>query len=143
MLSPDVMLTIKDMIYRSLPRLLRHSITSKQQVEDDDSQGIWQFAQMTMTEGQEGIARVCKWLRVLAFSGVEIPWAMLTAIIDTSTHSHRNLDSTLDLVIAVNANAAWIDPTDFAKLCCKMFVDVVTFSISGPSAPLESRYGRV
>lgn len=65
---------------------------------------------------------MCKWLRVLSFSGVEVPWELVTAIIDRHDVEGASLESQVDIVIAVNANMTRVEPTDFAKLCCRIFV---------------------
>lgn len=104
---------------------------------------------MTLNEGPEGLARVCRWFRVLSFSGVDIPWATLVQMIDLQAKRlsviqdsqgdvreafKSDLDARLDLVIAVNANAAWIEPEEFAKLCCKLLAGFVQHE-AGEAAP--------
>lgn len=113
------------MIYRSLPRLLRNATVDGLQ-DEDRVQDIWAFSRMTITDGQEGVARVCKWFRVLSFSGVDVPWSILIPIIESMTDASDNLETILDLVITVNANAAWIDPSEFAKLCNKLFISFIS-----------------
>jgi len=128
-------------VYRSLPRLLRHTRPGRNLHADDvGEQDIWTLSTMTLNEGPEGLARVCRWFRVLSFSGVEIPWETLVQIInlqakrlsviqesagDLKEAFKSDLDARLDLVIAVNANAAWIEPQEFATLCCKLLAGFV------------------
>jgi hypothetical protein len=137
-------------VYRSLPRLLRHTRPGRSgQAADTGEQNIWTLSTMTLTEGSEGLARVCRWFRVLSFSGVEIPWETLVQLINLSSEplsvtqdsqgdvksaSRSNRKARLDLVIAVNANAAWIEPQEFAKLCCRMFAGFVQHE-AGDIAP--------
>ena len=63
-------------------------------------------------------------MRVLAYSGVEIPWPLLTDLIQLQTLTSSSVDARLDLVIAVNANGAPIEPDHFAQLCCQMFINL-------------------
>ena len=61
-------------------------------------------------------------MRVLAFSGVEVPWQTLTALIDLLQSEGTSVKSKLDLVVAVNANGRAIEPAEFARLCARLFV---------------------
>lgn len=56
-------------------------------------------------------------MRVLAFSGVEIPWSTLSGFIDLSTPSFQ---TRLDLVIAIAANESIIPPIRLAEMCCSL-----------------------
>lgn len=69
---------------------------------------------------------MCKWFRVFSHSGVEIPWPLLTQAIAASEEHSMADESKMDLIASVNANPAVIDPSNFAKLCCRMFVNFVS-----------------
>ena len=86
-------------------------------------QDIWDLSQITMAESKEGVARVCKWLRVLSFSGIEIPWPLINTMVDRQETQKSSLESRIDLVIAVNANSARTDPAAFARLCCRILTN--------------------
>ena len=79
---------------------------------------------MTSGEGPQGLSRVCRWTRVLAFSGAEIPWPTLSNLVDLQASTTSSIEARSDLAIAVNANGAIIDPDSFAKISCQMFVNL-------------------
>ncbi|KAK4689023.1 hypothetical protein P7C73_g1090, partial [Tremellales sp. Uapishka_1] len=108
----------QDLIYKSLPRLLQSDRNNHREASMD----IWAMAKATSLEGVESLERVCRWIRVLAFSGVEVPWSTLTELIELQGFSRSSVEARLDLVIAVHANGCDIQPEPFAKLCCAMFV---------------------
>jgi hypothetical protein len=113
----------QDHVYRSLPRLLKKAASTAEHLDQGKPADIWDLVRQNVEEGSDSIRRVCKWLRVLSYSGVEIPWTLLSEI--TASNGTQNLsnDSRLDLVIAVDANSAAIAPSEFARLCCRMFAD--------------------
>nr|XP_019045323.1 hypothetical protein I302_05712 [Kwoniella bestiolae CBS 10118]OCF24253.1 hypothetical protein I302_05712 [Kwoniella bestiolae CBS 10118] len=108
----------QDVVYRSLPRLLRHSHSS--QSSSFDQTDLFSLSLSVSQSGPEGLIRVCRWLRVLSFSGVEIPWNLLTDLVELQSTTRSETDARLDLVIAVGANGMIMDPEAFAGLCAKM-----------------------
>ncbi|WVQ84347.1 hypothetical protein IAT38_006499 [Cryptococcus sp. DSM 104549] len=60
----------QDLVYRALPRLLHNNPLD-----------IFALCHDSLSN-PSGIPRVCKWLRVLAFSGVEIPWGLLLEVVE-------------------------------------------------------------
>ncbi|WVR06582.1 hypothetical protein IAU60_003614 [Kwoniella sp. DSM 27419] len=103
----------QDVAYRSLPRLLRSSTPT-------DQSDIFSLSRSVSLDGSEGFERVCRWMRVLAYSGVEIPWPTLLDLVELQSNTQSGLDSKLDLIIAVGANGSPIEPEDFARLCDKI-----------------------
>ncbi|WWC96533.1 hypothetical protein V866_003401 [Kwoniella sp. B9012] len=108
----------QDVVYRSLPRLLRQSNSSpSSSFEQTD---LFSLSLSVSQSGPEGLIRVCRWLRVLSFSGVEIPWNVLIDLVELQSTTQSEVDARLDLVIAVGANGMTMDPADFAGLCAKV-----------------------
>ncbi|OCF37304.1 hypothetical protein I316_01213 [Kwoniella heveanensis BCC8398] len=101
----------QDVIYRSLPRLLRRSPSTP------DQSDIFALSLSVSQEGPEGLTRACRWMRVLSFSGVEVPWTVLIDLVDLQATTRSSTDARGDLVIAVGANGAPIDAEGFARLC--------------------------
>ncbi|ORY30604.1 hypothetical protein BCR39DRAFT_529130 [Naematelia encephala] len=126
----------QDNIYKALPRLLRLHDT---RISNTSELNLWQMAASTSADAVGGLNRVCRWMRVLAFSGVEIPWPTLTALVDKQTRSNSSDEARLDLVIAVNGNASFIEPERFAILCSQMFVNLVVgeSSVTTPADTLR------
>jgi len=85
---------------------------------------VWALSEVTISEGSVGLRRACRWMRVLSFSGAEVPWPILTRLIERQTSNTSSREASLDLVIAVNTNGAPIDSERFAALCCQMFLNV-------------------
>ena len=112
----------QDVVYKSLPRLLRYEDSLRGQAHERVD--IWALAQTAGADGPDGLDRVSRWMRVLAFSGVEIPWPVLTGLINQQTSTKTSDLARLDLIIAVNANGAPIDPRQFAQLSCQMYVNL-------------------
>jgi hypothetical protein len=81
---------------------------------------IWEYSHATALDSAEGLERVCRWMRVLSFSGVEIPWPTLLELAERQV-SGCSVEAKLDLVIAVNANGAAIEPGRFALVCADLF----------------------
>ncbi|WVQ73477.1 hypothetical protein IAR50_003049 [Cryptococcus sp. DSM 104548] len=113
-----------DVAYRSLPRLLGH--------QPSDSPDIFALSASTTMSVPSDFARVCRWMRVLSFSGAEVPWELLQVLIDQQTEFGMDVppEASLDLVIAVGANGAPLEPRIFAGLCAKMATTV--FNNVGP-----------
>lgn len=65
-------------------------------------------------------------MRVLSFSGVEVPWDLLGDLAKHQTISSSN-EALMDLVIAVGANITDIDAGAFAQLCSAL-LEKVTLS---------------
>lgn len=84
------------------------------------------MARTTCADGSEGVERVCRWFRVLSFSGVDIPWEALTAIIRRQGKNLTSIEAKLDLIIAVNANGEPLSPASFAEICCQIFMNVAS-----------------
>ncbi|KAK8858838.1 hypothetical protein IAR55_003068 [Kwoniella newhampshirensis] len=106
----------QDVVYRSLPRLLRHQGDTGTSSEPD----IFALSRSTSQDGPDGLARVCRWMRVLSFSGVDIPWTLLLDLVDLQATMRSSLESRLDLVIAINANGQAIDAAGFAEMGAKV-----------------------
>lgn len=110
---------MQDVSYRTLSRLLTRAAeaasTSKAQISD-----IWlEIATMAANDPQD-LDRACLWLRVLAVSGVEIPWETLQHMVDSQLASFSGWQSTLDIVIALESNTASTEPKAFADLCSNL-----------------------
>jgi hypothetical protein len=121
-------------IYRSLPRLLRHSNAPNNGALTTVSD-IWEYSHATAMESEEGLERVCRWMRVLSFSGVEIPWPTLLELAERQG-SGCSVEAKLDLVIAVNANGAAIEPGRFAIICADLFDHIARDILSLGRLPL-------
>lgn len=122
------------MTYKALPRILRH-IDS---LNAGSSTDLWTIAQETSSESTQGFERVCTWMRVLAFSGVEIPWELLQSLVDLGTAMECSMEARLDLIIAVDANAAYMDSADFAHTCDRLMVNPEDLSGSVRLTPKPS-----
>ncbi|OXG10991.1 hypothetical protein C366_06495 [Cryptococcus neoformans Tu401-1] len=115
-----------DVAYRALPRLLNH--------QPADSADIFGLSLSTAQAGPADLARVCRWMRVLSYSGVEIPWELLMSLVDLQAGSPAftfdgivggaSAEAKLDLVIAINSNRAVIEPQTFASACSRLAVGV-------------------
>ncbi|WWD18729.1 hypothetical protein CI109_103183 [Kwoniella shandongensis] len=106
----------QDVVYRSLPRLLRNHPTTSPSSELD----VFALSRSTSQDGPEGLSRVCRWMKVLSFSGVEIPWPLLFDLIELQATMRTSVEARLDLVIAVNANGQVIDAAGFADVSAKL-----------------------
>ncbi|KAL7420508.1 hypothetical protein Q5752_004458 [Cryptotrichosporon argae] len=104
----------KDAVYKSLPRLLVRPEAVL--ATADGEQDLWGLAAETSRSGPDGLDRVCRWTRVLAFSGAEVPWPTLTSLLDLQTSTRSSMDARLDLAIAIASNGAAIDGTRFAQI---------------------------
>lgn len=131
---------MQDVAYRALPRLLNH--------QPADSADIFSLSLSTAQADPADLARVCRWMRVLSYSGVEIPWELLLSLIDLQARSPAftfdgsvggvSAEAKLDLVIAVNSNRAVIEPQTFANACSRLAVDVFSdVGRRGKMEPLE------
>ncbi|ODN74054.1 hypothetical protein L202_07524 [Cryptococcus amylolentus CBS 6039] len=117
-----------DVAYRSLPRLLSH--------QPSDSPDIFALSASTTMSNASDFARVCRWMRVLSFSGAEIPWELLQVLIDQQVEFGVDVppEASLDVVIAVSANGAPLEPKTFAGLCSIMATTVFDNIGPGPGA---------
>ncbi|WRT68054.1 uncharacterized protein IL334_005029 [Kwoniella shivajii] len=118
----------QDVVYRSLPRLLRHSTSNSSPSSSFDQTDLFSLSLSVSQSGPEGLIRACRWLRVLSFSGVEIPWNLLIDLVELQSTTRSEVEARLDLVIAVGANGMALEPEAFAGLCAKVskgiFVDL-------------------
>lgn len=65
-------------------------------------------------------------MRVLSYSGAEIPWRIIRALIHVESQSAAQmLEVKIDLAVAVRANTAYLDSREFADICVKLLVDFV------------------
>lgn len=123
---------MQEAAFKALPRLLRHTST------DNDSADLWTLANETSRDDANGLQRVCRWLRVLACSGVEVPWESITALMDLDSLARLNDTARFDLVVASSANTTPIALEAHAELVSRVFANIVS-SIderhSDPSAP--------
>lgn len=126
-----------DVAYRALPRLLDH--------QPADSSDIFAISLSTAQANPADLARVCRWMRVLSYSGVEIPWELLLPLVDLQARSPAftcddsaygaSAEAKLDLVIAINSNRAVIEPQTFASTCSQLAIGV--FSDVGKDGKME------
>ena len=86
---------------------------------------VWELCQAVASEGLDGLTRVIRWLRVLSFSGVEVPWSLVKQMADIGREQALTMEARMDLIVSINANSTRIEPSEFAELCCRMFVDSV------------------
>lgn len=68
---------------------------------------------------------MCRWLRVLACSGVDVPWESLTALLDLNNLGQLSDDARLDLVLAASVNSTPIAHDAHAELISRLFANVV------------------
>lgn len=128
---------MQDVAYRALPRLLDH--------QPADSSDIFAISLSTAQANPADLARVCRWMRVLSYSGVEIPWELLLPLVDLQARSPAftcddsaygaSAEAKLDLVIAINSNRAVIEPQTFASTCSQLAIGV--FSDVGKDGKME------
>ncbi|WVO14301.1 hypothetical protein L204_101933 [Cryptococcus depauperatus] len=122
----------KDVVYRALPRLLNH--------QHSNSLDIMSSSLVASLESMVDFTRVCRWMRVLSFSGVEIPWEALLALVDqqatgnlsTRDKSYSVSEAKLDLVIAVGANCTPIEASKFIALCARVGTGIFTDISNNP-----------
>jgi hypothetical protein len=74
-------------------------------------------------------------MRVLSFSGVDIPWSTLLKLTDLQSSTRSSVEARLDLVIAANANGAVIEADRFAAVCANMFENLVNVIMSKKGTP--------
>ncbi|CAK9780474.1 hypothetical protein CC85DRAFT_283464 [Cutaneotrichosporon oleaginosum] len=110
----------EDAAFKALPRLLRHSHDL-----NGSSTDLWTLANETSRDDVQGLQRVCRWLRVLACSGVEVPWESLTALMDLDSLAQIGEESRSDLVLAAGVNSAPIAHDAHAELLSRLFANVV------------------
>lgn len=123
----------QDVIYKSLPRLLRHTSGGL------DTQGnLWEQAQATSVDDAGGLQRVCRWLRVMACSGAEVPWIALKELLDLSGMDAATEDVYSDLVTAIDTNVTAIDPEDFASFCNAVLTRVIMSAVEIQSPSTEA-----
>jgi hypothetical protein len=73
------------------------------------------------SSSDEDMGRFCRWMRVLSFSGVEVPWRIIRRLIDIESQSISHMNKTkIDLAIAMQANTAYLDPREFADMCVNL-----------------------
>jgi len=65
--------------------------------------------------------QVCLWMRVLTASGVEVPWEMMSHLIENSGADWPALEAIVDLIHASESNTAPIPAESYAALCCQLF----------------------
>ncbi|GMK53787.1 hypothetical protein CspeluHIS016_0103730 [Cutaneotrichosporon spelunceum] len=106
--------------FKALPRLLRHSHTFNNYSTD-----LWTLANETSRDDLRGLQRVCRWLRVLACSGVEVPWESITAVLDLGNLSQLNGQAQFDLVLAASVNSTPIAHDAHAEFLSRLFANVV------------------
>lgn len=116
----------QDIAYRSLPRLMRHRAV--QSTSEDEHEGFWSLARATMALGVAGHQRVCRWVRVLASSGITIPWDILSGLVDTQTSLSVSLKAKLELVIALSSSTEQIEISHgrFADVCAQQLMNVTS-----------------
>jgi len=65
--------------------------------------------------------QVCLWMRVLTVSGVEVPWEMMSHLIENIGSDRPALEAIADLIHASESNTATIPAESYAVLCCQLF----------------------
>jgi len=65
--------------------------------------------------------QVCLWMRVLTASGVEVPWEMMSHLIENIGSDRPALEAIADLIHASESNTATIPAESYAALCCQLF----------------------
>lgn len=95
---------------------------------------IWELSLVTSQE-TEGFERVCRWLRALTFSGVVVPWSIITSMVDKHSVGESADESLFNLVIAVDANTAPIEADRFAELCNNIFIPLAVSMSMRNDAP--------
>lgn len=82
----------------------------------------------------------CRWIRILACSGVEVPWRTIRNLtgLERETAS-RMIGPRMDIAIAVQTDVAVIDAGDFAALCGDLLVVYVEgLEACGSHPPTET-----
>ncbi|BEJ14085.1 hypothetical protein CspHIS471_0312590 [Cutaneotrichosporon sp. HIS471] len=113
-------LSHEEVAFKALPRLLRHSHTL-----NNDSADLWTLANETSRDDIHGLQRVCRWLRVLACSGVDVPWESLTAVVDIDNLNQLNDEARFDIVLAASVNSTPIAHDAHAEFLSRLFANVV------------------
>jgi hypothetical protein len=83
------------------------------------------LANETSRDDIDGLKRVCRWLRVLSCSGVEVPWESLTALLDLDSLAQLSHEARFDLVLAASVNSTPIAHDAHAQLVSRLFANVV------------------
>lgn len=106
----------QDHLFRALPRFIAAGHTW----DTEDTADVWSHFKAVSAE-PGGLAKVCLWLRVLTTSSVEVPWEVLSHVVDLVKSQRLGLEAVSDLVSAVGSNTASIPAESYAELCCDMF----------------------
>lgn len=106
--------------FKALPRLIRHAHTAEPASVD-----LWTLANETSRDDEYGLQRVCRWLRVLACSGVEVPWESITALMDLDSLARLSDTARFYLVMATSANTTSIAIDAHAQLASHVFANMV------------------
>lgn len=91
---------------------------------------LWELASATSAQDVNGLQRVCQWLRVLACSGVEVPWPCIAEVLNAASTDNSSIEARSDLVTTIHVNATVIDSDQFAAMCNKLLADSVSTLIS-------------
>lgn len=83
---------------------------------------LWSLATATSQEGPEGVQRVCQWLRVLSCSGAEVPWDIVTDMVELVAGADVANEARLDLISTIHSNTTPTDSKAFAQLCNRQLV---------------------
>jgi hypothetical protein len=122
--STDILkLTDQDHLFRALPRLIGAGHTWN----TEETADIWSHAR-TVSHEPDGLAKVCLWLRILTFSGVEVPWEMISHAIESVKCGVIPLEAVDDLLHAVGNNTTSIPAERLAELSCEMFCHLCSVS---------------
>lgn len=82
-----------------------------------------------MVSGEDH-ARVCVWTRVLAVSGVRVPWELYQHL---NTHAQPSLSTLRDLIAIVAANGSPAEIKDYAEICNQLFVQLASILVGNAS----------
>jgi hypothetical protein len=113
-------------VFKHLPRLARHAATSGD---------LWRDMESVSDDGPDSFAHVCLWLRALTFSGVKVPWEVITRLADKHAVGRKADDALFNLVVAVDANTEPMEQEPFAQLCNTIFTPLATSMASSEVAP--------
>ena len=121
-----------DVVYKALPKLVA--------LAQGETGSIWELVGSVAGLPDGGLERASRWMRVMAVSGVAIPWSLLDDVVNVLSSTSSAM-ARRDLIIALNANSAPVELAKQAKMLSRTFVDLATSITSGmdgfPSSTVE------
>lgn len=88
----------------------------------------------TAAISQTDHAQVCLWLRVLAVSGVEVPWELVQHLSAHESIETLSLSTLRDLIAVMEANESHTGPEDYAAMSCHLLSKLSAIFMNTPGA---------